>query len=129
MKTVTFQLKGQYIDQIKAGSKIEEYRSTSEYNTKRLCDQIDKKELHPGDHYLEGNKQIWRVKKDLTHVQFFNGYNKNRKEILCELKGLDIIKYTNFLPEGMKPGTICFTLFLGKIVTSKNFPIEVGKHL
>lgn len=49
MKTVTFQLIGKYIDQIKAGSKVVEYRIFSEYNIKRLCTLIDKKELQPNE--------------------------------------------------------------------------------
>ena len=121
MKTVTFQIKGEYIDQIKAGSKIEEYRNLSEHNTKLLCDKIDKKELQAGDHYFTQNEKIWRVKKNLTHLKLLNGYRSDRKELLIELKGVEINEFIDFLPEGMKPGTICFTLFLGQIVTSKNF--------
>ncbi len=68
MKTVTFQIMGKYLDQIKAGTKIEEYRAISEHNTKLLCEMIDKKDLQPCDHYVKHNKEIWRVKKDLTHV-------------------------------------------------------------
>jgi hypothetical protein len=121
MRTVTFQIKGVYIDQIKAGSKVEEYRSISEHNTKLLCDHIDKKELQPGEHYVTHKEEIWRVKKDLTHVRLFNGYRSDRKELIIELKCVEINEFINFLPEGMKPGTICFTLFLGRIVSSKNF--------
>ena len=116
MKTVNFQIKGKYLDQIKAGTKIIEYRSISEYNGKLLCDHIDKKDLQPGDQYLKHNKEIWRPKKDLTHVQFFNGYRPDRKKLLCELKTIEINRFVNEIPEGMKPGTVCFSLKLGQIV-------------
>jgi hypothetical protein len=121
MKTVNFQMEGRYIDQIKAGTKIEDYRSISPVNAKKLCQHIDKKDLGPEDHYVTHFKEIWRVRKDITHVRFFNGYKSDRKELLIELKDLQVNTYLKFLPEGMKPGTSCFTLFLGQIVVSKNF--------
>ncbi len=121
LKTVNFQIEGKYIEQIHAGAKIEDYRAINPVNAKKLCDHIDKKDLGPDDHYVTHNKEIWRVKKDLTHVRFFNGYKTDRKELLCELKDLQLNTYRKFIPEGMKPGTSCFTLFLGQIVVSKNF--------
>jgi hypothetical protein len=117
MKTVTFQLIGEYIDQIKAGSKVAEYRHLSEYNTKRLCYLSDEKELEKGEMYVQHENEIWRIKKDLTHVQFFNGYRKNRKELLCELKAIDIKEN----PEGDTPGVSLFVISLGRIVSAKNF--------
>ena len=117
MKTVTFQLKGEYIDQIKAGSKVAEYRELSDYNTKRLCYLGDKKELKKGEMYMQRGKEVWPIKKDLTHVQFFNGYRKDRKELLCELKAIKIIEN----PEGDTPGLSLFVLSLGRIVSAKNF--------
>jgi hypothetical protein len=90
-------------------------------NAKKLCDHITKKELGKDDHYVTHFKEIWRVKKDLTHVRFFNGYKTDRKELLIELKDLQVNTFRKFLPEGMKPGTSVFTLFLGQIVVSKNF--------
>lgn len=121
LKTVNFQIEGKYIDQIKAGTKIEDYRSIGPVNAKKLCDHIDKKELGPDDNYVKHFKEIWRVKKDLTHVRFFNGYKSDRKELVVELKDLKVYTYRKIIPEGMKPGTSCFTLFLGQIVVSKNF--------
>lgn len=117
MKTITFQLIGKYIDEIKAGSKVAEYRQLSEYNTKRLCYLSDKKELKKGEMYVQHENEIWRIKKDLTHVQFFNGYRKDRKEMLCELKSIEIKDN----PEGDTPGISLFVLYLGRIVNIKNF--------
>jgi hypothetical protein len=117
MKTITFQLIGKYIDQIKAGSKVAEYRQLSAYNTKRLCYLSDEKDLKKGEMWVQHEKEIWRIKKDLTHVQFFNGYRKDRKELLCELKAIEIRDN----PEGDTPGQSLFVLHLGRIVTAKNF--------
>ncbi len=116
MKTVTFQIIGKYLDQIQAGVKVEEYRAISEHNTKLLCELIDKKDLSPDDHYVKHNQQIWRVKKDFTHVQFLNGYRPDRRKLLCELKKVEINEFIKFIPAGMKPGTTCFTLFPGQII-------------
>ena len=90
MKTVSFQLKGEYIDQIKEGSKIVEYRELSEYNTKRLCYLGNKKEVPPEENYVVHEKECWRIKKDLTQIQFFNGYRRDRKELTCEIKSIEI---------------------------------------
>lgn len=121
LKTVNFQLEGKYIEQIHAGAKIEDYRAINPVNAKKLCDHIKKEELGPDDHYVTHFKEIWRVKTDLTHVRFFNGYKTDRKELLCELKKIEVNTFRKYIPEGMKPGTSCFTLFLGQIVVSKNF--------
>lgn len=115
MKTVTFQIIGKYLDQIRAGTKVEEYRSLSEHNTKLLCELIDKNDLKPGEHYVTHFEEFWRVKKDITHVRFFNGYRTDRKKLLCELKKVEINEFIKFIPDEMKPGTICFTLTLGKV--------------
>jgi len=117
MKTVTFQLIGKYIDQIKSSSKVAEYRLIAEYNTKRLCYLSDKKDLKSDEMYVTHEKEIWRIKKDLTQVQFFNGYRKGRKELICELKAIDIKDN----PEGDTPGVSLFVLSLGRIVSEKNF--------
>ena len=117
MKTVTFQLKGEYIDQIKAGTKRKEYRYLTEYNTKRLCFLSNKKELQEGEHYVQHEKEVWRIKKDITHVQFFNGYRSDRRELICEVKSIDIVEN----PEGETPGEYWFVLSLGRIVKTKNF--------
>lgn len=116
MKTVTFQLIGKYLDQIQAGTKVEEYRAISEHNTRLLCDKIDKNELQPGEHYVTHFEEIWRVKKDITHIQFLNGYRPDRKKLLCELKKIEINEFIKYVPEDMRPGTICFTLYLGQII-------------
>ena len=115
MKTVTFQIIGKYLDQIKAGTKVEEYRAISEHNAKLLCDHIDKKDLKPGEHYVTHFEEIWRVKKDITHVQFLNGYRTDRRKLLCEIKAIELNQFNNMVPEGMEPGTTCFTLYLGQV--------------
>lgn len=118
MKTVTFQLKGEYIDQIKAGSKVKEYRFPSEYNIKRLCYLCDDpSKIQSNEINFEMDGEIWRTRKDLTHVQFFNGYRKDRKELICELKSIKIVEN----PEGETPGEDWFVLSLGRIVKTKNF--------
>lgn len=121
LKTVNFQIEGRYIDQIKNGTKVEDYRAINPVNAHKLCEHIDKKDLKEGEQFVTHNKEIWRLKKDLTQVRFFNGYKSDRKELLIELKGIELNKFVKNIPEGMKPGTICFTLILGQIVVSKNF--------
>ncbi len=120
-KTINFQLEGKYIDQIYAKTKTSDYRSISSHNSKKLCEKIDEKDLKDGDYYVTHNKEIWRVRKDVTHVRFFNGYRTDRKELLMELKSIEVNQFVNNIPDGMKPGTICFELILGHIVVSKNF--------
>jgi hypothetical protein len=117
MKKVTFQLKGVYFDQIIAGSKIKEYREVTEYNIKRLCYLSNKKELEALEDCLQMDKEIWGIKKDLTHVQFFNGYRADRREMICKLKSIKLKEN----PEGDTPGTTLFVLSLGSIVERKNF--------
>lgn len=121
LKTVNFQIEGKYIDQIKAGTKVEDYRSINPVNAHKLCYRVLPGDKGAPDYYVTHNKEIWRVNRELTHVRFFNGYRPDRKELLCELKDLQVNTYLKDLPEGMKPGTSCFTLFLGQIVVSKNF--------
>ena len=117
MKTVTFQLKGEYIDQIKSGSKVKEYRYPSDYNIKRLCYPCDIDKVSSNVIGFEMEDEFWIPRKDLTHVQFFNGYRKNRKELVCELKSIKIVED----PEGETPGEDFFVLSLGKVIKSKNF--------
>jgi hypothetical protein len=118
MKTVTFQLKGEYIDQIKAGSKVKEYRFPSGYNIKRLCYPCDDLSKVPSNEIgFEFENEFWLTRKDLTHVQFFNGYRKDRKELVCELRSIKIVEN----PEGEAPGEDWFVLSLGRIVKTKNF--------
>lgn len=121
MKAVNFQIKGCYIDQIKIGVKVEDYRSLSPGNSKKLCDHIDLKDLLSGQQYVTHNKEVWRLKKDLTHVRFFNGYRPDRKELLIELKAIELNQYVKNVPEGMKAGSFAFALILGQIIESKNF--------
>ena len=120
MKVVNFQIKGRYLAAIESGAKTVEYRSISKYNGKLLCDHIDKKDLQPGEQFLTHNNEIWRIKKNLTHVQFLNGYRPERKKLLCELKKIEINEFIKYIPEDMEPGTICFTLTLGLIVSKFN---------
>lgn len=118
MKVVNFQIKGRYLTAIESGTKTVEYRSISKYNGKLLCDHIDKKDLQPGEQFLTHDNETWRVKKDLTHVRFLNGYRPDRKKLLCELKTIELRRFIKNVPEGMEPGTIAFTLVLGKIISS-----------
>jgi len=73
--------------------------------------------MQPGENYIQNEKECWRIKKDLTHVQFFNGYRRDRKELLCEIKSIELEDD----PEGETPGESWFALYLGRIVKSINF--------
>ena len=122
MKTVNFQIEGKYIDQIKSGTKTEDYRSVSVFNTHLLCEKIEQKDLTEREqHVVVGKKETWRLKKDLTHVRFVNGYRSIRKELTCEIKGMNIDNFVKNMPDGVTPGCICFTIELGQIIESKNF--------
>jgi hypothetical protein len=115
MKTVTFQKKGKYLDLIITGAKVEDYRAISALNSKLLCDHIDKTELKPGEQYVTHGCDIWRIKKDLTHVLFINGYQPDRKKLLCELKAIELNQFANQVPEGIVAGSFAITLILGRI--------------
>lgn len=82
MKTLTLNLKGRYFDEIKAGTKSEEYREYNDYWRKRLegktFDQIIVKKGYPAASDQE--RQIvrpWRGYKivTITH-EFFGGVPK-----------------------------------------------------
>ena len=121
---VDFLIEGKYIDQIYAGTKPnnEELRSISDHNVKKLCDHISEKELNPADHYITNeDKEIWRPRTDIKTIRYFNGYRTDRKTLIVEVKNIDIVKSVENIPDGMKPGTVCFVIKLGQIVESKNF--------
>ena len=129
MKQVDLIIKREYLQEILAGTKKEEYRSLSKFNTRLLCDNIDRASLIKGDHYIEHNKEVWRPKKNITHVRFLNGYRKDREYIICELKSINIDKFIKEIPDGMEPGTVCFTLELGQIVEHNWQNLVDGKVL
>lgn len=75
-KVLRLAVKKEYFEQIKTGSKTEEYREVKEYWTKRLHKKYDKVQITLGYPSSEEKQKIlnfkyngWEIKK-ITHKQF-----------------------------------------------------------
>ena len=68
MSTLKIIIKGEYIDQIKAGTKKIEYRDITPFWTSRL--------------YNNGKK------REYDNIEFINGYNKDARRMFVEYKGV-----------------------------------------
>lgn len=117
MKTLTLQVKREYLDKIISGEKLEEYREIRPNNSKKYIEYFD-----PGDG--EG-EDVRPVKYD--RIQYFNGYAKNRPEVLINLNDAEIEyiidKEGNFIvyeENGQSYLTAQMVYSLGKIISKKN---------
>ena len=68
MSTLKIIIKGEYFDQIKAGTKKIEYRDITPFWTSRL--------------YNNGKK------REYDNIEFINGYNKDARRMIVEYKGV-----------------------------------------
>lgn len=76
---ITFQLKGEYFEQIVKGEKKQEYREITEKNETKLL-KMD------ADGYAVEDENGNSVPKHYDAIQFLNGYNANRACMLIEIK-------------------------------------------
>lgn len=102
MKILQLNLKKQWFDAILSGEKTEEYREDKPYWQKRL--------LHP---FYPIIKQF----REHDAIRFSNGYAKDRRQMLIELKNIEI--GVGYAPWGAT-GDTTFILKLGKILEIKN---------
>lgn len=77
---VNLQIKKQNLDLILAGTKKTEWRELSKYNKDLLLKDR-------GDGKKDGNKEI-------THINFINGYSKNRAQTKVEVTRIRVVKFS-----------------------------------
>jgi len=78
---VSLQIKRINLDLIKAGLKKTEWREPSIFNKKLLFRE------RKSDGKKEGNT-------DITHIEFINGYKKDREILLVECKQIRLVKFS-----------------------------------
>lgn len=117
MSTLTLQIKREFLDKILSGKKKEEFREIRPNNSKKYIEYFD-----PGD----GEGEDVRPRK-YDQIQFFNGYNKDRPELIIELKDAEIEyivdKEGNFVEYVENDETYVqsqMVYSLGKIISKKN---------
>ncbi|WP_343643981.1 ASCH domain-containing protein [Chryseobacterium sp.] len=117
MNTLTLQIKREFLDKILSGKKKEEFREIRPNNSKKYIEYFD-----PGD----GEGEDVRPKK-FDRIQFFNGYAKDRPELVIEVKAAEIEyiidKEGNFIEyeeNGQSYLTAQMVYSLGKIISKKN---------
>jgi hypothetical protein len=96
-------LKRAPFDQIKAGTKKKEFRDVNDYYLQRFC-TIDK--------YGEITSF-----KPIKEILFFNGYRKDRPEMIVECLGISVEKIQF---EGENRPYDTFVLKIGKVLSVKN---------
>jgi len=106
MKTLHLNLKKKWFDMILNGIKKEEYREMKPYWDNRLINQKLQTRYD-----VEGSDIAW---KEYDTITFSNGYSKNRKQMVVELKEIDIAKGN---PEwGAVGDTVYYVLRLGNVL-------------
>ena len=102
---ISFIIKQQYFDQILSGTKKEEYRGYSEQLLKKIC-QLDE----------NGNATDF---KPIKEIEFFVGYQKNRKSAVVECLGIEVDCYQD--DNGNPIGDDEYFVFsLGRVVSTNN---------
>lgn len=79
MKTLTLQIKREFLDKILSGKKKEEFREIRPNNSKKYI------EYFTAD---DGEEDV--KPKDIDRIQFFNGYKPGRPEVIIEVKKSEI---------------------------------------
>lgn len=77
MEKLTLIIKGEYLDQILTGEKLIEYREIRPNTAKKYCQ-------HKDDEIVIKKGVI--VPRKYDAIQFYAGYNKDRKSALVEIK-------------------------------------------
>lgn len=116
MKTLTLQIKKEFLDQILSGKKKEEFREIKPNNSKKYI------EYFTAD---DGEEDVKPKKVD--HIQFFNGYKADRAEVIIEVKTAEIEyivdedgEFVEYEENGELYLTAQIVYSLGKIVSKKN---------
>lgn len=79
MKKLTLQIKRHFLEQILSGEKKEEYREIRPKNAKKYI-----------EYYEDGLGELFAKPLAYTHIQFYNGYAKDRPAVLIEVKNAEI---------------------------------------
>lgn len=77
MKILTLQIKREFLDQILSGEKKQEFREIRPKNAKKYIDQSE--------------EDLTAVKYDA--IQFYNGYAKNRPEVLVKVEEAEVVLF------------------------------------
>lgn len=111
MKILTLQIKREFLDQILSGEKKQEFREIRPKNAKKYVDQSE--------------EDLTAVKYDA--IQFYNGYAKNRPEVLVKVEKSEIVlfEYENgelitYEEEGQQYVEAQMIYTLGEIVSKNN---------
>lgn len=103
MKQINLIITLENLKDIVSGKKVEEYRRPSRYNASLMFEK-------------NSEDGILDPRKDITHVQFFAGYRKDRKHAIVEVDKIEFNVFEKFIPEGMKPGSNAITIFIRRVV-------------
>lgn len=116
MNVLTLQIRREFLDLILSGKKKEEFREIRPNNSKKYI------EYFTAD---DGEEDV--RPKDVTRIQFFNGYKPGRPEVIIEVKKSEIeyiVDDEGNPVEYEEKGEIYMTAqmvySLGKVVSKKN---------
>lgn len=116
MKTITLQIKKQFLDEILLGKKKEEFREIRPNNSKKYIEYFIAE---------DGEEDVRPI--PVNRIQFFNGYAKDRPEVIIEVMSAEIeyiVDEAGEFVEYEEKGEIYLTsqmvYSLGKIVSKKN---------
>lgn len=116
MKTLTLQIKKDFLDQILSGKKKEEFREIRPNNSKKYI------EYYTAD---DGEEDV--KPKQVDRIQFFNGYKADRPEVIIEVKAAEIEyivdedgEFVEYEENGEVYLTAQMVYSLGKVVSKKN---------
>ena len=111
MNILTLQIKREFLDQILSGEKKQEFREIRPKNAKKYVEQSEE-DLKP-------------VKYDA--IQFYNGYAKNRPEVLIQVKKSDVELFEDedgelitYEEDGQQYIEAQVVYTLGKIISKNN---------
>ncbi|AZA74772.1 hypothetical protein [Chryseobacterium indoltheticum] len=115
MKTLTLQIKKDFLDQILSGKKKEEFREIRPNNSKKYIEYFN----------AEGDEDV--KPKQVDRIQFFNGYKADRPEVIIEVKAAEIEyivdedgEFIEYEENGEMYLTAQMVYSLGKVVSKKN---------
>jgi hypothetical protein len=115
---LTLTINAEPLKRIISGEKVEEYRSISKHYFQLFCNKRTEGE-HKGKFYVSNPPELNDYKK-IEKIRLQNGYSLDRPFIIIGIKMIRIEKFVNYIPESMKPGTECFTLYLGNVIEFGN---------
>lgn len=115
MSTLTLQIKREFLDKILSGEKTEEFREIRPKNSKKYIEYIQ----------AENDEDVQPIQ--YKQIQFFNGYAKDRPEVMIKVKKsiIQIIEDENgedivYEEDGQEYVVAQMVYSLGKIISRKN---------